>query len=674
MTITTQQSEVTVQGNGSTTVFPYTFLIPNANEAVISLTDSSENITILNQSTFSISGIGTSTGGSVTYPLSGSPIPLGTSLTISRFVPYLQQTSLSNQGGYYPAVVESALDYLTMQCQQLNTLFTSSVQSAINTVINAGIFASNYGASLIGFMPQGIGAVVTTVSSELRQVYRAVNFTGVDATGVTDSSAGILAACIASANADLVFAPGNYSFYLDISSGVLPNPPKSILGAGNVTFHPFSAAPVQSSVIYCNNNPLLTPGFMEPVATVFRNIVFTGRKLGTVDPVYGDVNYAVELLYSSGIFYDCSFMYGKVAGFYSLFGQYNEFYNCSFGANVNDGTAIGCFLNSSGDRNSANENKFYSCKFNTNSVGLKILGGLQNKIFASQFQSNGVGIVLGADATGFGTESNLFSGCYFEMNTVDIQGGICVGQKFDACCFVSSGSASTFAACYDLIFNACVAYAGTTITINHPAANADVASLTWLGNNFDPVLNLAHSGGKIRLNMASADTGLSQNLNVFNTTSSSPDLAPYLTGQQFGYKKLIPLAVSTPLFTLTQDTVSVLRYMSFKLTLQCVIDDFIASSFGYCSRLETFQVFISNNTSGLPHVFTSTLAGGIDLGLNPAFAAIGAITLTTVVVGQNIQFNITWNGAGTNPLTFGSISCGYILDFTGTGPTTLVNL
>jgi hypothetical protein len=37
---------------------------------------------------------------------------------VQRVIPYIQPTALANQGGYYPEVVEAALDFLEMQIQQ----------------------------------------------------------------------------------------------------------------------------------------------------------------------------------------------------------------------------------------------------------------------------------------------------------------------------------------------------------------------------------------------------------------------------------------------------------------------------------------------------------------------------------------------------------------------------
>lgn len=67
-------------------------------------------------------------GGSLTYPLTGSPIALGTSLTLLRTLPLTQVTSLDNQGNQYPAAIESALDTLCMQIQQVNETAQLAIQ------------------------------------------------------------------------------------------------------------------------------------------------------------------------------------------------------------------------------------------------------------------------------------------------------------------------------------------------------------------------------------------------------------------------------------------------------------------------------------------------------------------------------------------------------------------
>ncbi|MGA2401440.1 MAG: hypothetical protein ABSG91_07010 [Syntrophobacteraceae bacterium] len=120
--LTSTQSYVTYLGNGLTTVFPYSFPVQQAGQMVVSITNSTVSppvTTVLSTSQYSVSGIGGASGGNVTYPVSGSPLPAGWSITIQRIVPYQQNTSLANQGAFYPAVVEAALDNLTMQVQQI---------------------------------------------------------------------------------------------------------------------------------------------------------------------------------------------------------------------------------------------------------------------------------------------------------------------------------------------------------------------------------------------------------------------------------------------------------------------------------------------------------------------------------------------------------------------------
>ena len=140
--ITTQQSSVTVAGNGATTSFNYGFLIPASNDVVVTLlnTTVTPNVsTTVPAGQYSISGLNNPSGGSVTYPLSGTPLPSGYYLTISRILPLIQTISISNQGAFYPAVVGSGLDYNMMALQQIQAQIIS-LQNQVNagTPIVAG--------------------------------------------------------------------------------------------------------------------------------------------------------------------------------------------------------------------------------------------------------------------------------------------------------------------------------------------------------------------------------------------------------------------------------------------------------------------------------------------------------------------------------------------------------
>jgi hypothetical protein len=136
MTISTTSIKAVATGNSATTVWPFTFLIPNQASLIVSTVDvASGNQTTISPANYSVTGLGNAAGGSVTYPLSGSPLTSATQLVIQRAVPNTQSTSFINQGAAYPADIEAALDYLTMMVQQVvDAQSRSIVFSVANTV------------------------------------------------------------------------------------------------------------------------------------------------------------------------------------------------------------------------------------------------------------------------------------------------------------------------------------------------------------------------------------------------------------------------------------------------------------------------------------------------------------------------------------------------------------
>lgn len=150
MTISNTASSVTVLGNGTQTTFNYGFLIPVGSNFALYYEDASGNVTTLDPSVYAVNGVGNATGGTFEYPLGGgTPIAAGTSLTLTREVPDQQQTSLGNQGAYYPAVVEGALDWIVMQIQDLagkvgRSILGSPVDGALPALASAKQRANTY--------------------------------------------------------------------------------------------------------------------------------------------------------------------------------------------------------------------------------------------------------------------------------------------------------------------------------------------------------------------------------------------------------------------------------------------------------------------------------------------------------------------------------------------------
>lgn len=116
MTISTTTVKVTVAGNGVQTVFNYSFLMPTAGQYDLYLTDTDGTFSLIDQSDYTVSGIGNPNGGTFTY----SPaISTGQSLTLVRDLPDTQTTNYGNQAAYYPQTVESTFDRTVMQIQDL---------------------------------------------------------------------------------------------------------------------------------------------------------------------------------------------------------------------------------------------------------------------------------------------------------------------------------------------------------------------------------------------------------------------------------------------------------------------------------------------------------------------------------------------------------------------------
>jgi hypothetical protein len=133
MTVSTQLSKITYNGDGSTTQWTFSFPGHDTGAIIVYITDNSGNVIQLSTLNYSVTlnpaiqPNPTSIGGVVIYPLSGPPLAVGNKLTIRRLLPIIQQTSLSNQSIIYPPVVETDDDYLTLVDQQLQEQISRSI-------------------------------------------------------------------------------------------------------------------------------------------------------------------------------------------------------------------------------------------------------------------------------------------------------------------------------------------------------------------------------------------------------------------------------------------------------------------------------------------------------------------------------------------------------------------
>lgn len=191
MTLANTTTSITVTGDTLTSVFSYDFPMGgSSNYAVLVFTDAAGVESTIASASFSITGVTVSTGGTFTYPLSGSPITAGESLTLYRTVPLTQNVAISNQGNFYPSVVEGGLDYEMMAIQQLER----QINAAGGALDASSLFgnpttASAAGASVTlgsGLSFSGNTLVVSGVSGSgtVTQVNTGNGLTGGPVTGV----------------------------------------------------------------------------------------------------------------------------------------------------------------------------------------------------------------------------------------------------------------------------------------------------------------------------------------------------------------------------------------------------------------------------------------------------------------------------------------------------------
>lgn len=110
-------------GTGAQTAWPFTFKVFAEEDVAVTIADSdgAETALVLGAD-FSVAlnaNQETSPGGTVTYPISGAELPVGSVLAIAGALPYDQPLDLPSGGNFSPLAIENQLDRTAMQIQQL---------------------------------------------------------------------------------------------------------------------------------------------------------------------------------------------------------------------------------------------------------------------------------------------------------------------------------------------------------------------------------------------------------------------------------------------------------------------------------------------------------------------------------------------------------------------------
>lgn len=123
MTVNSQVSKVTANGNGTATVFSFSPMVIHGLDDLLVVTNTAGVETIIDRgsssTTYSVNITNFPSTGSITYPaVGGTPLGAGSTITIKRLLTLEQPTDLENQGGYLPEVQEDQLDKIVMMILQ----------------------------------------------------------------------------------------------------------------------------------------------------------------------------------------------------------------------------------------------------------------------------------------------------------------------------------------------------------------------------------------------------------------------------------------------------------------------------------------------------------------------------------------------------------------------------
>lgn len=166
-------------GNDTSSVFPFDFKVFKSEDLLVvrfNIAASAEQALILN-SDYTVTlnnNQNANPGGTIKLPYA---LPSGWTLTITSGLPYLQRTDLTNQGGFYPTVINDALDRLTIYVQQLRewlgrALVTSlsdptSYDSGGKRIANVGDPVAMNDAANRQFVVEALSNLATDGSGEL---------------------------------------------------------------------------------------------------------------------------------------------------------------------------------------------------------------------------------------------------------------------------------------------------------------------------------------------------------------------------------------------------------------------------------------------------------------------------------------------------------------------------
>jgi hypothetical protein len=179
-------------GNGVTDTFPFAFKVFTESDVVVVSADAygaETTLTINTDYTVSLNANqDSSPGGDVVL---SAPLVTGLTLVITSDVPKTQNANITNAGGFYPAVINAALDRLAISAQELS----EQVSRAVKLPITSGespddiVAALNNSASSAASSAAAAAAAAAATADDRLQTSDDRTQTGIDAANASNSAA-----------------------------------------------------------------------------------------------------------------------------------------------------------------------------------------------------------------------------------------------------------------------------------------------------------------------------------------------------------------------------------------------------------------------------------------------------------------------------------------------------
>lgn len=135
MTVASTSNRVDYTGNGSTTVFSFSFRIFDNADLVVTKADADGvETTLVLDTDYTVTGAGSYSGGSITL---GTALTSGYALTIQRVLDITQETDLRNQGQFFAETHEDVFDRMVMITQQLQEQIDRAAKLPVTNTTDA---------------------------------------------------------------------------------------------------------------------------------------------------------------------------------------------------------------------------------------------------------------------------------------------------------------------------------------------------------------------------------------------------------------------------------------------------------------------------------------------------------------------------------------------------------